>query len=353
MAAVKPDPGFSEMSTSAMSPVSLTALIRDSLVAGGFSDGNAKIVSAHLVDAEMKGVASHGVNRLGLYIGEAKREVIDPQADPVITEPRPGMLHVDGARGIGIVAMKRATDVGIKAALEHGMSTVGIVKCGHTGRMGAYGEQAAEAGFMAISLGGGGRRHWGNVVPFGGKDPMMSTNPYTLALPGGPDDPVICDFAISTWPAGKVAVARANGDKLPPDVVVDKDGQPSDDPEAFYDGGALLPAAGAKGSGMGIIAELMGDAMLGEAVEYNWLMVLVRADAFRPMAEYTEAAEGFMAEVRGSTPAPGFDQVIMPGERETSQARSALEQGIVVSDGVWNGIADAARSVGIEPGDYV
>jgi LDH2 family malate/lactate/ureidoglycolate dehydrogenase len=341
------------MPTSPMPPAGLTALIRDALAAGGFSDANAGIVSQHLVDAEMKGVSSHGVNRLGLYLGEAKRDVIDPKADPVITEPRGGMLHVDGARGIGIVAMKRATDAGIAAAEARGMATVGIVKCGHTGRMGAYGEQAAEAGFMAISLGGGGRRLWGNVVPFGGKDPMMSTNPYTLALPGGPGDPVVCDFAISTWPAGKVAVARANGQTLPPDVVVDKNGQPSRDPEAFYDGGALLPAAGAKGSGMGIIAELMGDAMLGEAVEYNWLIVLIRADAFRPMADYAKAAEGFMAEVRGSTPAPGFEKVIMPGERETSQARAAAEAGIVVGDGVWNGIVEAARSVGIEPGDYV
>jgi len=341
------------MPTSPMPPAGLTALIRASLAAGGFSDANAEIVSEHLVDAEMKGVASHGVNRLGLYLGEARKDVIDPAADPLITEPRPGMMHVDGARGIGIVAMKRATDAGIAAARERGMATVGIVKCGHTGRMGAYGEQAAEAGFMAISLGGGGRRLWGNVVPFGGKDPMMSTNPYTLALPGGPGDPVVCDFAISTWPAGKVAVARANGDRLPPDVVVDKDGQPSTDPEAFYDGGALLPAAGAKGSGMGIIAELMGDAMLGEAVEYNWLMVLVRADAFRPMTDYSTAAEGFMVEVRGSTPAPGFDKVIMPGERETGQARAAEQAGIVVGDGVWNGIVEAARSVGVEPGDYV
>jgi LDH2 family malate/lactate/ureidoglycolate dehydrogenase len=97
----------------------------------------------------------------------------------------------------------------------------------------------------------------------------------------------------------------------------------------------------------------MGDAMLGDAVEYNWLMVLIRADAFRPMTDYTEAAEGFMAEVRGSSPAPGFDSVMMPGERETSRARAAAETGIVVGDGVWNGIVEAASSVGVKPEDYV
>ena len=205
---------------------------------------------------------------------------------------------------------------------------------------------------MALSLGGGGRRLWGNVVPFGGQDPMMSTNPYTLALPGGPGDPVVCDFAISTWPAGKVAVARANGDVLPPDVVVDKNGEPSTDPEAFYDGGALLPAAGAKGSGMGIIAELMGDAMLGDATEYNWTMIALKVDAFRPMADYAAAASGFMDEVRGSRPAPGFDKVMLPGERETRLAEAAAEAGLNIEAGVWNGIVEAASGVGIDAESY-
>lgn len=341
------------MPTNAMQPAALTALIRDALAAGGFSIANADIVSTHLVDAEMKGVSSHGVNRLGLYLGEAKRDVIDPMAEPLITSPSDGLLHVDGARGIGIVAMKRATDAAIEIASERGIAAAGIVKCGHTGRMGAYGEQAASAGFLGLSFGGGGRRLWGNVVPFGGQDPVMSTNPYTLSLPGGPDDPVVCDFAISTWPAGKVAVARANGDQLPPDVIVDKTGNPSRDPEDFYDGGALLPAAGPKGSGMGIIAELMGDAMLGEAVEYNWLMILIRVDAFRAMADYRAASEGFLAEVRDSSPAPGFDEVIMPGQRETTLAKAAAARGIVVGDGVWDGMVEAARSVGVDPDDYV
>ena len=318
------------MPTTPMKPDALTILIRDALIAGGFSPENARIVS-----------------------DEAARNVIDPAAEPIITEPRPGMLHVDGGKGIGIVAMKKATDAGIVVARERGMAAVGIVRCGHTGRMGAYGELVAKSGCMAISLGGGGRRLWGNVVPFGGKDPVMSTNPYTLALPGGPDDPVVCDFAISTWPAGKVAIARANGDLLPPDVVVDKDGNPSTDPEDFYNRGALLPAGGAKGSGLGIIAELMGDAMLGEAVEYNWLMLLLRVDAFREMADYQAAADSFLGEVRGSSPAPGFEKVIMPGERETGLARRVAKAGIVVSDGVWEDFVQAARSVGVETMDYV
>lgn len=337
------------MPTEPISPTKLTALIRDSLVAGGFTPRNADTVARHLVDAEMKGVTSHGVNRLGLYLTEAGNHVIDPKAEPVVTAMREGLLHVDGAGGIGIVAMARATEALIVEAESRGLAAAGIVNCGHTGRMGAYAEQAAAAGFLAISFGGGGRRSWGNVVPFGGVEPVMSTNPYTLGLPGLPDDPVICDFAISTVATGKVAVARANGERLPPDAAIDRYGRPTRDPEAYYDGGALLPAAGPKGSGLGIIAELVGDAMLGDTVEYNWLTILLRVDAFRPMAEYKKRSEAYVREVRGSKTAAGFDKVMLPGERETTLARRAASNGIRISDGVWAGILEAARSVGVEP----
>ncbi len=336
------------MPTEPKQPAALVALIRDCLAAGGFSPSNSDIVARHLVDAEMKGVSSHGVNRLGHYLGEVAKEVIDPRAAPVVTIRRDGILHIDGARGIGIVAMARATEALIEEAGARGIACAGIVNCGHSGRMGAYAEQAAAAGFLAISFGGGGRRHWGNVVPFGGIQPVMSTNPYTLGLPGLPEDPVVADFAISTVATGKVAVARANGETLPPDAAIDRDGNPTRDPEDYYDGGALLPAAGPKGSGLGVIAELMGDAMLGDCVEYNWLMILVRADAFQPMAEYQRRAEGFVREVRASTPAAGVDKVLMPGERETTLAAEAAETGIRIGDGVWAGIVEAAASVGIE-----
>ena len=336
------------MPTEPMQPAQLTKLIHECLAAGGFTPANADIIARHLVDAEMKGVSSHGVNRLGLYLSEADKDVIDPKAEPVVSTARDGLLHVDGARGIGIVAMHRATDALIEEAGNRGLAAAGIVNCGHSGRMGAYAEQAAAAGFLAISFGGGGRRLWGNVVPFGGVEPVMSTNPYTLGLPGLPDDHVVCDFAISTVATGKVAVARANGDTLPPDAVIDQHGQPTRDPEAYYDGGALLPAAGPKGSGLGIIAELAGDAMLGDCVEYNWLMILLRADAFQPMAEYEKRAEAFVKEVRGSKTADGFDQVMVPGERETNLAREAAADGIRIGDGVWDGIVAAAKSVGVK-----
>ena len=182
---------------------------------------------------------------LGCISPRPDNDVIDPMAEPVVSTVRDGLLHVDGARGIGIVAMSpgdRCADRG--GGQERGLAAGGIVNCGHSGRMGAYAEQAAAAGCLAISFGGGGRRLWGNVVPFGGIEPVMSTNPYTLGLPGLPDDPVVCDFAISTVATGKVAVARANGETLPPDAAIDRHGNPTRGP-----GGLLRRRGVAAGGG--------------------------------------------------------------------------------------------------------
>ncbi len=330
----------------------LLNFISDALTAGGFTETNSNIVAEHLVDAEMKGVPSHGVNRLGLYIGEAKKGIIDPRAEPIIEQKSSNLISVDGSGGIGIVAMKKATEAGIKLALNSGIAAIAISNCGHTGRMGAYGEQAADAGFFGLSMGGGGRKLWGNVVPFGGKEPVMSTNPYTLSMPGLKNDPLVCDFAISNWPAGKVAVARANSDALPPDIIIDKNGNPSTNPNDFYNGGALLPAAGPKGSGMGIIAELVGDAMLGKTLEYNWLFILLRVDSFRSMAEYEKAASDFVYEVRNSKPVSDTGTVLLPGEKETKSAEEAEAIGIQISQGVWDSIKTAANDVGISTDDY-
>ena len=300
----------------------------------------------------MKGVPSHGVNRLGLYIGEAKNGIIDPCAVPELEQKTNNLISVDGAGGIGIVAMNKATEAGIKLARNSGIVAIAISNCGHTGRMGAYGEQAADAGFLGLSMGGGGRKLWGNVVPFGGKEPVMSTNPYTFSMPGLKNDPLVCDFAISNWPAGKVAVARANDDQLPPGIIIDKNGNPSTNPNDFYDGGALLPAAGPKGSGMGIIAELVGDAMLGKTLEYNWLFILLRVDSFRSMTEYEKAASNFVNEVRNSKPIDENGKVLLPGEKETTSSKHAETNGIQISQGVFDSIKAAANDVGISPDDY-
>lgn len=327
--------------------VKITEFLIRCFVAGGFSSTNARIVTNHLVDAEMRGISSHGINRLGWYLDLVRANEIDPVAVPRVEQTSDNAISVNGNRGIGIVAMDAAVTRLIECVSRAPIAMAGVTNCGHTGRMGAYAEKAARAGCFAICLGGGGRKKWASVVPFGGTEPVMSTNPYTLALPNGDDAPFVCDFAISSIAAGKVAVALANGQLLPEGALIDAHGIPTRDPKAFQNGGFLLAAAGPKGSGLGMIAELVGEAMLGPVLEFNWLMICIRADAFQPMNSYTASASEFAKQVRRTKAAHGFDNVMMPGDLEQDRFEEATKRNcIYVNDGIMTGLEKAGETVG-------
>ena len=103
---------------------------------------------------------------------------------------------------------------------------------------------------------------------------------------------------------------------------------------------------------MGIIAELVGDAMLGKTLEYNWLFILLRVDSFRSMTEYEKAASKFVNEVRNSKPVDENSKVLLPGEKETTSSKHAETNGIQISRGVFDSIKAAANNVGISADDY-
>ena len=159
------------------------------------------------------------------------------------------------------------------------------------------------------------------------------------------------DFATSATAQGKVMMARNTGKRLPAGLILDREGRASTDPQDFYDGGALLPAAGPKGSGLALIAELLGSALLGPPHEFNWLFIMMKAEAFRGPGEYGSAAEAFLAEVRGCPPQEGFERVAVPGELERDRAARRRREGIAINAEIWTRLTEAARKVGIEPGD--
>jgi len=297
----------------------------------GCTDAIAAEIAAHLVEADLCGVYSHGVFRLVQYADDASNGVFVPGAEPVLTTAAGGGALVDGCNGLGMPAMRLAIDTAIVQAKANGLAAVGVANVAHTGRIGEFAARAAEAGCLAILLGGGARKEWRQVAPYGGARGILPTNPYALAIPGGECGPVMIDFSTAAAAGGKVYAARAAGRPLPEGVCVDAAGRPTVDPEDYFNGGALLPMAGPKGYGMALIAELLGEAILGEAMSgMNWICVCIDLSRFRPPSAYRLAAEECLAELRACPPAPGFSRVEVPGEREAELRSERLRIGIAV-----------------------
>ncbi|MEM7271084.1 MAG: Ldh family oxidoreductase [Pseudomonadota bacterium] len=328
----------------------LTAFATDFLAKMGCPQDVAIEVAAHLVDSDLVGVFSHGTVRLPQYLEQSRKGLFDPTQSALMTTAEGGGALADGRMGFGQPASRIATEAAVAQAQANGLGAAAVANCGHTGRMGAFADLGAEAGCLTMILGGGGREEWRQVAPFGGKKGLLPTNPYAFSIPGGDRGVVGFDFATSAAAGGKVLAAKSAGRMLPEGCIIDAHGNPSVDPDDYNNGGALLPAAGPKGYGMALLAELVGEAVYGTCeTGMNWLVVCVDLARFRGASAYQAAAEAALEEARTADPAPGFDRVEIPGERERALKAHRLTQGIPVPPGTLEILKASAAEIGANP----
>lgn len=308
-------------------------------------------VSAHLIDSDLSGVESHGVWRILQYAEYYDNGYLRASSRPSLQQNHAGAWLVDGHGGIGIPAMSMACNDVVQRAQSSGVAAVAMQHVGHTGRLGAFAEYAANQGCLAIIIGGGGRENWRLVAPYGGRKALMSTNPYTIGIPAGKRGPVIVDFATSAAAAGWVYGAKIAGTTLPDGILIDSAGQPTNDPQAYFDGGAILTAGGAKGYALSVAAEMIAEAMLGPTTtECNWLLLALDCKLYQQPGRLQDIAEQILDEFRRCPPAPGFDKVQIPGEREAEARSTNSHRPIELPAATWTQIKQLADRSGVTVG---
>jgi LDH2 family malate/lactate/ureidoglycolate dehydrogenase len=317
------------------------------LLKAGVGRAEAEFVADHLTESDLRGVGSHGLIRLVRYVEQIEAGHINLQGEITVIEDLPGLVRLDGGGGFGVVALGEATRRAIAKAKTSAVAAATVSNCSHTGRIGAFVEEAANAGCFALILGGGAHRVIPSVAPHGGGKGVFDTNPYALALPGDGAAPVVADFATSVISQGKLLLYRHAGKPVPEGWIVDADGNPSCDPEAYYKGGALLPAAGHKGYGLAVMAELIGHALLGEAHENNWLVIVLNLWGIRPEQDYKQGAAELLDIVRNCPPAKGFDEVLLPGDPEQRIYAERSRTGIPLPESTWTRISETAATLGV------
>lgn len=336
-----------------LSVAPLTKLASELFQAAGAPPPVADLVAASLVESNLVGHDSHGVVRVLQYLTSIDNGQLAPSAQPTIVQETAVMALIDGHGGFGQVAAHLGMETAIAKARQHGLAAVGLVDCGHVGRMGEWVQMAADAGLIGLAFcnGGGGR---GIVAPFGGTERILGTNPIAAAVPLASRPPLVLDFATSAVAEGKVRVARNSGKQIPEGWILDKSGNPSTHPADLYDGGVILPAAGHKGFGLSLLVELLGGLLtgagvpaLGMAPRNGVLFIVLNIETFRPFADFTADGDALAAAVKGVKPAAGFTEVLLPGEPEVRTAAQRRQQGIVLDDTTWQQLIDAAESRGV------
>ncbi len=318
------------------------------MMALGCQSSIAQEIAEHLVDADLCGVYSHGIFRLDWYAERAAAGKFNTAAMPTLGKAEGGGDLVDGGNNLGIPALRLATDHLIEVARRRGIAAVGVANVDHAGRIGAFVQRGANAGCLTIMFGGGSRKDWRQVAPYGGARGMLPTNPYALGIPGGEKDPVVVDFATGMAAGGKIYAAKMAGRPLAEGLCIDAQGRPTTNPDDYFNGGAILPMAGPKGYGLALVAELLGEAILGQAMDgMNWIAIAVDLARFRAPVAYRRAAEECLVELRACPPAPGYERVEIPGEREANTRAERIVKGIPIPPDTLEGLRVLGRRLGV------
>jgi hydroxycarboxylate dehydrogenase B len=308
-------------------------------------------VARILIGANLAGHDSHGVLRIPTYLQQIAEGKLDPAAEPTVVEEDATTLKIDGNNGFGHYTARRAMALAIEKARQSKISCVTFSRINHIGRLGEYAEDAARAGCLGITTVGSGSRNFGSTAPYGGAQSRLSTNPIAVGVPTGDDVPFVLDFATSIVAEGKIQVARSKGLDLPPGYLFDKEGQPTVKTADFYDNGCMVPFGMHKGYALSLLVCLLGG--LGapfdpaRAAMGGCYMQVLNIDAFTPLAAYQANVRMFLNAMKETPLAPGFTEILAPGDFEERNRRNRLANGVEVPETIVNQLRQWAQKLDV------
>ncbi len=347
--------------------------------AAGFAEEDARLATDVLIWASLRGVDTHGIRNLKRYYidsagGVGRRDgVIIPGAKLTIEQDHPTTAAFNANGGLGLAVSVRAMNVAIDKAREQGVGVVTVRNSTHFGAAGYYAHMAVEHEMLGFASTGYFFPHGQEkaVVPFGGLLPMLSTNPLAMACPSS-SFPFILDLSTSTVPVNRVEMLEELGKTIPDTWALDQDHNPTTDPKAVR---KMVPLGGAtefgghKGYALAlggwILTGLLSGAWRSDPIPHRVLgstpetkngfaqegighiFAAVRLDHFGDPETIQRGLGSMFQSINQSPPAPGFEQVLIPGQKETETLRQRESKGIPLSPSTWTDLQSLAKQYAI------
>ena len=326
--------------------------VSSTLQAVGTEPEIANIVAESLVEAEAKGVGSHGLMRLGSYIESVKNGSVFPKSIPTLLREENAATIVDGHFGFGaytgIFAIKKA----VKIAETFGIGSVAVTNIHHTGMLSFISEKAAQNGMIGIVCNNG----HAAIAPPGGKKKVIGSNPFSISIPTE-DSPFTIDMAISVVSIGTVRKFLMEGKELEKSWAIDADGNPTTDPAKALNG-SLLPFSGYKGFGVGLIVDILAGLLTGsmagpDVITWNnegkhWttglFLVVIDPSRFIGREEFRKRVQEYLLTIRNSQGGITFN---IPGEDRTSKFRESKLHGIILSDELYTSLNKVSSTLDV------
>ena len=340
-------------------PDKLVHIAADLLTRSGSDPDEANLVARHLVDSDVVGYHSHGVRLLPVYMRTLEAGWLKPNTGAELLADNGSVLAFDGGLGYGRRVVGTAVEAAIARCRSLGVSIFSVSNAHHVGRLGAYGEIAAEAGLISIyfcnSVG-----HHPIVAPFGGQNARLSTNPMCFAIPTLDEDRYfLLDIASSRTSYFKTLDSAALGKLVPEGMLLDAEGHPTTDPNVLLRSppGALLPFGDHKGYGLAVFSELLAIALSGgrsicthtaRGVSItNVAGILIDPSKFPGALRYAEEARSYIKYLKASKPSQNDRPVAIPGERLHAARILSWLEGVRITRHTIDALVDESARLGL------
>jgi len=334
----------------------------------GYPQKQAEVTAWALVEADARGVNSHGVGRLEFYESNIKNGFNVPAAEPEIVHETPLSLVVDGHHGVGSYVSQFAMDRVLEKARNAGAGFAAVRNSNHFGMAALWAETAATQGFIGMSFC---NTRICSIVTFG-KDRILGTNPLCFAIPSSGKVPFVLDMATTTVAHGKIEVYERLDKSMPLGWVVDENGKDTTDVHAFqkiyrdkktgghlFLGGAGEELGGHKGYGLGLFVDILCAGMSMGAWSRDTFIKnggarvahffgAMRTDLFGNPLEIADHVESILKGVRESAKAEGHDRIYIHGEKETERREASLVEGVTLDEGEWKMLDEYAEKFALE-----
>ena len=304
------------------------------LMASNTSESNARSTATALVNAEADGQIGHGLSRIPSYAAQSRSGKIDGLAVPSLSRPGTALIRVNAKSGFAYPAMDIASETLPAIARVTGVASACIYDSHHLGQAGAHAERLANAGLVALVF-----TNSPKAINFwGGREPMMGTNPIAFAAPRANAEPLVIDLALSKVARGKILAAKNAGEKIPDSWAINADGKPTDDPSEAMQG-SMLPIGDAKGAALVLMVELLAAALTGSNFGYE-ASSFFDAEGDSPGIGHTiivfdpvMTSGGRFPERMGNVIAAieGTDGARLPGTTRLEYRQKAISDGLLIS----------------------
>jgi len=304
----------------------------------GVPRDKAEIVAASLVQADLRGVDSHGVVRTAIYIERMEKNMINPFAEVVIEEESEATVLVNGNNNFGSVIGTKALNIAITKAKEQGAAIVGVKGSNHFGTGAYYLLKAIQEDMILLVVSNASQ----TMPPTGGVRPFIGTNPLSVGAPTNNYPPFILDMATSVVARGKIIVAAQKGESIPLGWAIDKDGNPTTDADAALEG-SVLPVGGPKGYGISMFIDILAGVLTGAGfgkyvnnMYENWdevqnvghFFIAIDINRFMPVELFKERMDLYISEIKAEPKAQGVEEIFIPGEIEHRLVEKRKKEGI-------------------------